>query len=115
MGETLVFFAVFSGSMAPWLEAPKGRYSKAQGNALGIGLRDCFALKGRHQRAVPPLQGSDISVKLSQGVALGFQLFAPSGLPQLRQLPTENSEEPILGIAVKSSYQFFLQPVTFFA
>jgi hypothetical protein len=59
--------------MVPWLEAPKGRDSIAQGIALGIELMDFFfALKGRHQRVqrvVPPLQGLDFPVNVPQGVA----------------------------------------------
>jgi hypothetical protein len=48
---------------------------------------DCFALKGRHQRVVPPLQGSDFCVNIPQGVALGFQFFASSRLPDTPRYP----------------------------
>ena len=75
------FLAASLGPVNPWPEAPKGRNSIAQGNALGIRLKMTFALKGRHQRRVPPFQGSDFPTDISQGVALGFHVFAPSGLP----------------------------------
>lgn len=66
--------------MAPWLEAPKGRESKAQGNALGNGCAKFIALKGRHRRGIAPFQGLGFPANISQSVALACQIFAPSGL-----------------------------------
>ena len=75
------FLAVFSGSMAPWSEAPQGRYSKAQGHALGIGLSDFLRPEGATPAGCFALSGLGFLREYFQGVALGFQFFAPSGLP----------------------------------
>ncbi|MEY2881090.1 MAG: hypothetical protein RLZZ15_3470 [Verrucomicrobiota bacterium] len=50
------------------------------GRSIGASAR---ALRGRHPRRVSPFQGLDSWWGISQGVALGYRLFAPSGLPIL--------------------------------
>ena len=75
------FLAVFSGSMARGRKPRVGEIRKPRATPWESDDGDLFALKGRNRRLVPPFQGLDFCVNLSQGVALGFQLFAPSGLP----------------------------------
>ena len=85
------FLAVFSESMAPWSEAPKGRSSKAQGNALGIGLRGFLRPEGATPVGGAAPAGLGLFRELSQGVALGFQLFAPSGLSVTGSYPLKTA------------------------
>jgi hypothetical protein len=66
-------------------EAPTGRNNIAQGNALGADLpQKTGALKGRNIGHVAPLQGSSSISGGSQGVALGYHRFAPSGRQTVR-------------------------------
>ena len=52
--------------------APKGQNRIAQGNALGLGAQQEFALKGRHRRICCALSGLiHWPETFSQGVALG--------------------------------------------
>jgi hypothetical protein len=70
---------------APRAIRPKGVNIPAQGNALGLENGQTFAaLKGRNNAAaskfVLPFQGDDSCGHLvSQGVALGWHVLAPSG------------------------------------
>ena len=52
-------------------------------------------MKGRDQQVVSPFQGSDFCMNFSQGVALGFPLFVPSGRPISRGYPLETARNPL--------------------
>jgi hypothetical protein len=89
------FFAVFSESKIVCSAAPLGRKSIAQGNALGFGRKKKSSPEGAApKRGVSPFQGFNPFPSISQGVALGYLLAAPLGLPIPITHPTENSEEP---------------------
>ncbi|MEY2882016.1 MAG: hypothetical protein RLZZ15_4396 [Verrucomicrobiota bacterium] len=72
--------ANFCELMAAYFKAPKGRNSIAQGNALGSEREIVSPCRGDTAGGVTPFQGFDLSLAVSQGVALGCLLFAPLGL-----------------------------------
>ena len=80
--------------MSPWSEAPKGRDSKAQGNALGIGWRGLLRPEGATPAGGSALSGLGFSREHFPGRCPGLSTLRPFGAPSHRQLPTENSEEP---------------------
>ena len=80
--------------MVAWSEPRRGGIRKPKATPWESDGGVCFALKGRHRRVVSPFQGSDFCVNISQGVALGYQLFAPSGLPVTGIYPLEKVRKP---------------------
>jgi hypothetical protein len=54
-------------------DAPKGQDSIAQGNALGLGLKQERALKGRNQPGFAP-SGLGLFGSNSQGCTLGYRM-----------------------------------------
>ena len=87
-------FAVFGGSMALGLKAPKGRNSIAQGNALGIEMKEILS----PERATPAggcaLSGLGFFAGISPRALPWALNLSPFQGSRSRQLPTKNSAEP---------------------
>ena len=82
-----------TGDSAGLFSAPRGRDSKAQGNALGESIASAFAaLKGRNLRgwyaSYAPLGLDHRLCEVTQGVALGFRVSPRWG--QVRKFGESN-------------------------
>ena len=88
----LWFLAVFNRLMAWWSEPRRGDIRKPRATPWESGSTEFIALKGRHDGVASPLQGSGSCFNISQGVALGFLLFAPLGLTVTGSYPLETAK-----------------------
>src|SRR5688572_26688903 len=82
--------------MALWSEASKGRYSRAQGNALGIEMWRFLRPEGATPACCSAPSGLWLHYGGFPGLRPGLSNVRPFGAPSHRWLPTENSEEPRL-------------------